>query len=190
MVQAIDPLVDANGRSVGIRACIDNRQMQLRPGMFARITTVFGERDNARVVPEEAIVPQSGRQFVIRLVDGPDQDTKIAQRVEVKVGIRRPGRVEITDGLQPGDLVVTAGQQRVQKDSMPVRVVDLNRSPGSARLAASAASAGAENGAAVSAAPLASPAVAASPLAPAAGISARLPAPRLDGPNPCLVASR
>ena len=98
--------------------------------MFARITAVFGERDNASVIPEEAIVPQAGRQFVIRLVDGPDQDTKLAQRVEVKVGIRRPGRVEITDGLKPGDLVVTAGQQRIQKDGMPVRVVDLNRPAG------------------------------------------------------------
>ena len=101
--------------------------MELRPGMFARITAVFGERDNARVIPEEAIVPQGGRQFVIRLVDGPDQDNKIAQRVEVKVGLRQPGRVEITEGLQPGDIVVTAGQQRIQKDGMPVRVLELNR---------------------------------------------------------------
>ncbi len=101
--------------------------MELRPGMFARITAVFGQRDNARVIPEEAIVPQGGRQFVIRLVDGPDQDNKIAQRVEVKVGLRQPGRVEITEGLQPGDIVVTAGQQRIQKDGMPVRVLELNR---------------------------------------------------------------
>src|SRR6186713_471180 len=57
-IQAIDPLIDANGRSIGIRGCIDNRQLQLRPGMFARVNTVFGVRENARVVPEEAIVPQ------------------------------------------------------------------------------------------------------------------------------------
>ena len=99
--------------------------------MFARVTAVFGERDNARTIPEEAMLPQAGRQFVIRLVDGPDQDTKIAQRVEVKVGIRRPGRVEITEGLQPGDMVVTAGQQRVQKDGMPVRVLELGGKTGS-----------------------------------------------------------
>jgi membrane fusion protein (multidrug efflux system) len=181
VVQAIDPLVDANGRSVGIRACIDNRNLQLRPGMFARITAVFGERDDARVIPEEAIVPQGGKQFVIRLVDGPDQDTRIAQRVEVKVGIRRPGRVEILEGLQPGDLVVTAGQQRVQKDGMPVRVVDLSRS-----------GAAATNGSAAAPAAQASPAAAAgsTPVAAApAGIPARLPAPKLDGPNPCLVAA-
>jgi membrane fusion protein, multidrug efflux system len=174
VVQAIDPLVDANGRSVGIRACIDNRQLQLRPGMFARITAVFGERDSARVIPEEAIVPQAGRQFVIKLVEGPDQDTKIAQRVEVKVGIRRPGRVEIVEGLQAGDVVVTAGQQRVQKDGMPVRVLDLNRPAGGASAPA----------AALAAAPVTAPVAAAS----APGISARLPAPKLDGPNPCTVA--
>jgi len=176
VVQAIDPLVDANGRSVGIRACIDNRQLQLRPGMFARITAVFGERDNARVIPEEAIVPQGGRQFVIRLVDGPDQDTKLAQRVEVKVGMRKPGRVEITDGLKPGELVVTAGQQRIQKDGMPVRVVDLNRAAGGAQQGTPAAEAGPV---AAGSAPAAAP----------PGISTRLAAPKLDGPNACLVAS-
>lgn len=131
MIQAIDPLVDANGRSVGVRGCIDNRHLQLRPGMFARITPVFGVRTDARVIPEEAIVPQQGRQFVYRLVDGPDQDTRIAQRVEVKVGARQPGKVEIVEGLQAGDTVVTAGQQRIQKDGTPVRVLDLSsRQPG------------------------------------------------------------
>lgn len=125
LIQAIDPLVDANGRSVGVRGCIDNRHLQLRPGMFARITPVFGVREDARVIPEEAIVPQGGRQFVYKLVDGPDQDTRIAQRVEVKVGMRQPGKVEITQGLQAGDVVVTAGQQRIQKDGTPVRVLDV-----------------------------------------------------------------
>ncbi|MEO7392204.1 MAG: efflux RND transporter periplasmic adaptor subunit [Ramlibacter sp.] len=193
VIQAIDPLVEANGRSVGVRGCVDNRQLQLRPGMFARITAVFGQRDSAKVIPEEAILPQAGRQFVIRLVDGPDQDTKIAQRVEVKVGIRRPGRVEITDGLQAGDTIVTAGQQRVQKDGMPVRVIDLNR-PGGGRpaLAASASANGpapaaaAEPAASVAAAPAAS---AAAGTRPVPGASAKLPPPKLDGPNPCLVAS-
>lgn len=125
VIQAIDPLVDANGRSIGIRGCIDNRQLVLRPGMFARITAVFGERPDARVVPEEAIVPQGDRQFVYRLVEGPDQDSKTARRVEVKTGIRQPGRVEITEGLQPGDLIVTAGHQRIQRDGMGVRVVEV-----------------------------------------------------------------
>ena len=193
VVQAIDPLVDANGRSVGIRGCIDNRALQLRPGMFARVTAVFGERENARVIPEEAIVPQGGRQTVIKLVDGPDGDTKIAQRVEVKVGIRRPGRVEITDGLQAGDMVVTAGQQRVQRDGMPVRVVDMTRPAGGGPRSGqggAGAGAGAGAGGVPAAAPGAAPAggpAAPGPAAarPATPAVAAAPAPRLDGPNPC-----
>lgn len=134
VIQAIDPLLDANGRSVGVRACIDNRQNQLRPGMFARVNTVFSERENAIVVPEEAIVPQAGKQFVIKLLDGADKgsekETKTTQRVEVKVGIRRPGMVEILEGLAEGDEIVTAGQQRVQKDGTFVKVVELGKPGG------------------------------------------------------------
>lgn len=160
LIQAVDPLVDANGRSLGIRGCIDNRRLELRPGMFARVTPVFGVRDDARVIPEEAIVPQGGRQFVYKLVVGPDQDTRIARRVEVKVGVRQPGRVEIVEGLQAGDVVVTAGQQRIQRDGMPVRVMDLGRA--------------------------AAPAAA----APAAGMgSAAAPAAPPAGGNPCAVAN-
>ncbi|MEJ5989182.1 efflux RND transporter periplasmic adaptor subunit [Ramlibacter sp. PS3R-8] len=136
MIQAIDPLVDANGRSVGIRGCVDNRHLKLRPGMFARITPVFGVREDARMIPEEAIVPQSGRQFVYRLVDGPDQDTRIAQRVEVKVGVRQQGKVEVTQGLGAGDTVVTAGQQRILKDGTPVRVLDVSGRSGQPAAAA------------------------------------------------------
>ncbi|KQT07698.1 efflux RND transporter periplasmic adaptor subunit [Ramlibacter sp. Leaf400] len=200
VIQAIDPLVDANGRSVGIRGCIDNRQMQLRPGMFARITAVFGGRDNAMVVPEEAIVPQGNRQTVVRLVDGPDQDSKTAQRVEVKTGIRQPGRVEIVEGLQPGDVVVVAGQQRIQRDGMPVRVVDL--SAGSRGAAAAGRPAGngqpgangqpAANGAPPASAPDAVPTnrppVAVTPAAAAPAAPAPEPTARVSGPNPCVAA--
>ena len=164
-IQAIDPLIDANGRSVGIRGCIDNRALQLRPGMFARVNTVFGVRDNARVIPEEAIVPQSGKQFVIKLLDGPDAQTRISRRVEVKVGLRSPGKVEILEGLAPGDTVVTTGQQRIQKDGTVVTVVDLAN--GSAARAAS------EN--------------AGGNAAPAASLAATAPGKTAasSGPNPC-----
>jgi len=128
-VKAVDPLIDANGRSIGVRASIVNQKLLLRPGMFARVTTVFGVRETARVIPEEAIVPQSGKQYVIKLVPGPDRNGLVSQRVEVKVGIRRPGQVEILEGLKEGDTVVTAGQQRLQRDGSPVKVLELNRPP-------------------------------------------------------------
>ncbi len=179
-IQAIDPLIDANGRSVGVRGCIDNRQLQLRPGMFARVNTVFGVRDNARVIPEEAIVPLGGRQFVIKLLGKPNDPTRTTQRVEVKVGLRSPGKVEILEGLEPGDTVVTTGQQRVQRDGTAVAVVDLANTR-SARPAAERPAAGAASAAAA---------------APAAGSAASSAVPRpgravanapaaLSGPNPC-----
>jgi len=182
IVQAIDPLIDTNGRSVAVRACIDNRQLQLRPGMFARVTTIFGVRDNARVIPEEALVPQGDRQFVIKLVPGPDAQSLITQRVQVRVGIRRPGQVEITDGLQAGDTVVTTGQQRVQRDGTAVRVLDLNQPPSGRPADAASAARPAASGAAPSAVPSAAPTAVVAKAASEekdAGV-------RSSGPNPCL----
>lgn len=127
-IQAIDPLIDANGRSIGIRGCIDNRALQLRPGMFARVNTVFGTRLDARVIPEEAIVPQGGKQFVIKLLSAADAKMPTTQRVEVKVGLRQPGQVEILQGLEPGDTVVTTGQQRITRDGTAVNVLELANS--------------------------------------------------------------
>ena len=149
-IQAIDPLIDVNGRSVGVRGCVDNRQLTLRPGMFARVNAVFGVRENAKVIPEEAIVPQGGKQFVIKLLPGDTLDSRISQRVEVKLGLRSLGKVEVLEGLALGDTVVVAGQQRLQRDGMAVTVLDLNAlgaakpaasTPAGAALAASAATA-------------------------------------------------
>ena len=175
-VQAVDPLIDTNGRSVGVRACIDNRQLRLRPGMFARVTAVFGERERAMVVPEEAIVPQGQRVVVYKVVDGKNKDEKIAQRVEVKVGIRRPGKVEILEGIEEGDMIVTAGQQRLQRDGMVVRVIDSAR-PGGRE----GGGAGAAPSPAASAAVAQAPAVRASPSSPVAKA--------LPGPNPCFASA-
>lgn len=177
LVQAVDPLIDANGRSVGIRGCIDNRQRQLRPGMFARVNTVFGVREQALTVPEEAIVPQGGRTFVVKVVPGDKPDTLVAQRVAVKTGVRQPGKVEITEGLELGDTVVTAGHQRLQKDGTPVRVIDLAAAGKSAAAPAGAASAPAAGASA--------PAAAADKPADKAVAKAVPAAPVLSGPNPC-----
>lgn len=189
-VLAIDPLVDANGRSVGVRGCIDNRALQLRPGMFARVTAVFGERTDARVVPEEALVPQGGRQFVIRLVDGPDQEAKLAQRVEVQVGVRQPGRVEILSGLNAGDLVIVAGQQRVQRDGMPVRVIEVPRNGGGGGGGSGAGGAGAAGAAgAAGVAPGSAGAVGAAPTAGALAASA-LATPNAASPRTAVAATK
>jgi membrane fusion protein, multidrug efflux system len=111
--------------------------------MFARVNTVFSTNDAALVVPEESIVPQGARQFVFKAVE-PDQvpavdksklppETKLVSlRQEVRLGLRRGGRVEILSGLEEGQSVVVAGHQRLQRDGTPLRVVELGRPPGGA----------------------------------------------------------
>ncbi len=196
-VQAIDPLIDANGRSVGVRGCIDNRQLQMRPGMFARVNVVFGERDNARLIPEEAIVPQGGRQFVIKLLPGSSPQTRATKRVEVKVGLRRPGKVEILEGLDAGDMVVTTGQQRIQRDGTMVSLADLS---GGGRPAGAGAGGGAAARASAPTAPAQAASAVTAPASAAAMPSVAASAPRLPavvaagaaraaGPNPCAEAA-
>ncbi|MDP2441325.1 efflux RND transporter periplasmic adaptor subunit [Rhodoferax sp.] len=138
-VEAIDPLLDTTGRSVGVRALLAvPERAPLRTGMSARVTTVFSINEAALVVPEEALVPQGGKQFVIQLVAPPAGTTLpadsqfVSQRQEVKLGVRRAGRVEVVAGLAAGDTVVVAGQQRLQKDGSPVRIVALGKPAGKA----------------------------------------------------------
>jgi membrane fusion protein (multidrug efflux system) len=198
IIQAVDPLIDANGRSVGVRGCIDNRQQQLRPGMFARVNAVFGSRENALVIPEEAIIPQGGRTFVVKIVPGDKPDVKVSERIAVKVGLRLPGKVEILEGLSAGDTVVTAGHQRLQKDGTVVRVVDLSQ-PGGGRPAGGPPGAGGPGAAPAGAAPAAAGAQGPRPGAGAgagpmgqrpggAGKPGQGPGKNADmaGPNPCL----
>ena len=126
-IDALDSQVDPNGRSLRVRASVDSSDAQLKPGMFARPRVVFAVREGAVVVPEEALVPQGGRQLIFKVVDGAD-GKKVSQRLEAKIGLRLPGKVEILEGLKPGDSVVTAGHGRLLRgESLPVRVVDLSR---------------------------------------------------------------
>jgi membrane fusion protein (multidrug efflux system) len=128
-VEALDSLIDANGRSLLVRARLDNVDGVLRSGMFARTRIVFGKRADALVVPEEALVPQGGRQFLVKVVQGPGGP--VSQRLEAKVGARAAGRVEILEGLREGDTVVTAGHARLMRgDAIPLRVVEVGRSSG------------------------------------------------------------
>lgn len=127
-VLAVDPLLDANGRSISVRATMPrDGAAELRPGMFARVLIVFSVNDNALVVPEEAIVPQGSRQFVVVVDEQGQGDAKklVSRRVPVELGARRGAEVQIVKGVDAGATVVMAGQQRLQRDGTPLRVVNL-----------------------------------------------------------------
>ena len=116
-VDAIDPLVDAQGRAVRLRASLPNPDGRLRPGVFARVRLILAERPDVLVVPEAALVPAPGNvQFVYRVADDK------AQRVNVTTGVRREAVVEIVSGRASGEQVVTAGQLKL-RDGAPVKVL-------------------------------------------------------------------
>jgi membrane fusion protein (multidrug efflux system) len=122
-VDAIDPLIDANGRSLAVRARLDNAEGVLRPGMFVRVRLIFGNRENVLTVPEQALVPSARGISVFVVTEG-----KVKQ-LPVKLGQRRAGSVEIVEGLNAGDSVVTAGQLKL-RDGASVKPVGEQPAPG------------------------------------------------------------
>jgi membrane fusion protein (multidrug efflux system) len=115
-IYAIEPAVDEQTRSVLLRARVPNPGVRLKPGMFARVVLVLETRENALIVPEQALVPMGKDRFVYRLVDGKAALTKI------ELGLRRPGEVEVRSGLNAGDVIVVDGQLRLL-DGAAVTVV-------------------------------------------------------------------
>jgi membrane fusion protein (multidrug efflux system) len=102
-VYAINPLIDANGRAIVIRAHVPNPDGRLRPGMFARVRLFTSGSKDTLVVPEEALFPLGDDKYVYKVVEGK------ATRQKIEIGARREGRVEVLNGLTPEDVVVTAG---------------------------------------------------------------------------------
>lgn len=153
-VSRLPSVASASSRGAAAGARGAGAAAPLRPGMFARVTTVFAVKEAAVLIPEEAIVPQGGRQFVIKVVEpaavaGVDAsalppDTKfVSLRQEVRLGARQFGRVEVVDGLLEGETVVLAGQQRLQRDGSPLRIVELGRPQAPSSAPAGAAASGA-----------------------------------------------
>ncbi len=106
-VYALDPQVSAADHSVALRARVPNPDGRLRPGLFARVSLLLAERAKALLIPEQAVLPQGDGVFVYRVQEG------VARLVEVTLGQRRPGQVEVLSGLQADDIVVTAGQLKI-----------------------------------------------------------------------------
>jgi membrane fusion protein (multidrug efflux system) len=115
-VYAIDPQLDVNGRSLKVRARLPNPDLSLRPGLFARVVVQGASRGEVVVIPEGAIVPRGGQNFVYRVSDGKVEEAK------VELGRRREGRVEVTSGISAGDTVVVAGHARL-KNGAAVEIV-------------------------------------------------------------------
>jgi membrane fusion protein (multidrug efflux system) len=107
-VTNIESRVDPVTRSIIVRAEIPNPDGELRQGMFMTVS-LQGDVVATLLVPEEAIVPERGRNYVFVVENG------VVQRREVRIGKRRPGDVEIVEGVRENERVVTEGSQSIRE---------------------------------------------------------------------------
>ncbi len=105
----LDPIVDGSTRTLLLRAKIPNPKGLLYPGMFARINLELDRRSQAIIIPEQAIVPKGKDSFVFKILNNK------AHLIQVTLGQRRTGDVEITHGLNLGDKIVINGQLKLRE---------------------------------------------------------------------------
>ena len=117
-IRSVSSTVDRVTRSLTARALIDNPDHTLKPGLLMVVELLRNPRQ-ALVIPEEALVPAGMQNFVF-VIKGDEKPT--ASRREVRIGARRPGEVEILEGLTEGERVVTHGTMQL-REGQPVRVV-------------------------------------------------------------------
>jgi membrane fusion protein (multidrug efflux system) len=106
-VTSIDSRIDPVARAFRVRASIPNPDLELPAGVFMVVQIVLDERE-ALTIPEQAVVLQ-GRSAIAYRING-----TTAERVELVLGQRSFGRVEVLSGLDVGDLVATTGLQRLR----------------------------------------------------------------------------
>jgi membrane fusion protein (multidrug efflux system) len=107
-IKALDPRLDPVTRSIKVHGVIDNKSLQLRPGMLLNVNIQLA---NAAVlqVPEKAIVPLQNRHYVFVV----NADNTVKQ-VEIQLGERVPGSVEVVSGLAADDEIVIEGTQKLR----------------------------------------------------------------------------
>jgi membrane fusion protein, multidrug efflux system len=113
-VSVVDTRIDPATRSVRVNALFDNSDESLKPGLFLSVELQIARREQAVLVPEEALIGEGTRHFVFVVRD------EKAERREVKLGQRLQGEVEVVSGLTAGDLVIVRGVQKVRNNQQVV----------------------------------------------------------------------
>lgn len=125
-ITGIDPRVDPASRLVSVRATIDMKGKALHPGGFARVQVILPEEPGVLAIPQTALVTSLYGDFVYRVAAPKAADaasasadnTLTAQQVFVTTGRRDGGLVEIVKGLEAGDMIVSAGQNRLSNGAV------------------------------------------------------------------------
>ncbi|MFD1383376.1 efflux RND transporter periplasmic adaptor subunit [Rhodanobacter aciditrophus] len=113
-VNAIEPQVDPETRNIQVQATLDNSDHALRPGMYVNASLSLNTRKQALLVPNTAI-QTSAQGYSAVIIRGSDPRKEgNAEIISVQVGKRIGNQMEVTSGLNAGDVIVTVGQNRIQ----------------------------------------------------------------------------
>jgi len=107
-VHRINSRVDPVTRSITVESVIDNSQGLIRPGQFMGISLVLAIREEALLIPEQSVLTEGSRQYAFVVRDGK------AERVDLVLGHRMQGEVEVLQGISLTDEVVITGLARLQ----------------------------------------------------------------------------
>ncbi|WP_373506544.1 efflux RND transporter periplasmic adaptor subunit [Thiocapsa sp.] len=118
VVRGVDSRVDPVTRSIQVRALIPNPERTLRPGLLMQVVLLVDPHDGL-VVPEAAILHQGRDHFVQVVVEGEKGLT--SERRQVRIGTRKPGLVEVREGLAEGDRVIVHGHLKA-RPGQPIEV--------------------------------------------------------------------
>lgn len=107
-IYAIEPQIDPQTRSIKLRAVSPNTSGKLLPGQFAKITLTISTFETALMIPTEAVIPELDGKKVFVIENG------LVTNRSIETGIRTADKVQVTQGLQHGDTVVTTGILQVR----------------------------------------------------------------------------
>lgn len=113
-ITAIEPRIDPATRLVAVRAELDNREGMLSPGQFVRARIALPREDGVIALPQTAVVTSLYGDYVYVVEpSGEDEEALVARQAFVQTGSRQAALVEIVEGVDSGDRVVVAGQNRL-----------------------------------------------------------------------------
>lgn len=121
-IWAINSRVDQSSRNIQIRALVDNSERELLPGMYGVVDIDIGKQQKFITLPQTAITynPYGNSVFVAK-PNGRDKDGKATYTADQKfvtVGPTRGDQIAIVSGLSSGEMVVVAGQIKLQKGTL------------------------------------------------------------------------
>jgi membrane fusion protein (multidrug efflux system) len=115
-VYACDSTIDPNTRTLAIRASIPNKDYKLLPGSFVEVQLMTGKPQNFVTVPETALGYNSDGDYVYKVLNN------MAIKTKVITGQHKDNEVAILNGINKGDVIVTAGQFKITTDTSPVMI--------------------------------------------------------------------